>query len=107
MSKSREVSPKLVVAGKKYGRRSRPQSAAFDTSSQSDSDGSEHTTNNGKLTAAKTMSQDKSKAKASQKVGLFTFPYLFVRPFVQLKDTHDMAVPAFHLIKLKFDSASV
>lgn len=87
MLKSREVSPKLVVAGKKYGRRSRPQSAAFDTSSQSDSDGSEHTTNNGKLTAAKTMSQDKSKAKASQKVGLYRFSYsFFFRPFVRLED---------------------
>lgn len=38
-SKSREVSPKLVVRGKKYGRRSRPQSAAMLESSQSDSDG--------------------------------------------------------------------
>lgn len=37
-SKSREVSPKLVVRGKKYGRRSRPQSAAMLESSQSDSD---------------------------------------------------------------------
>lgn len=36
-SRSREVSPKLVVGGKKYGRRSRPHSAiAFD--SQSDSE---------------------------------------------------------------------
>lgn len=35
-SKSREVSPKLVVRGKKYGRRSRPQSAAMFESSQSD-----------------------------------------------------------------------
>lgn len=43
ISKSREVSPILVVAGKKYGRRSRPQSAAaFDSSSShSDSDASE------------------------------------------------------------------
>lgn len=38
-SQSREVSPKLVVRGKKYGRRSRPQSAAMFESSQSDSDG--------------------------------------------------------------------
>lgn len=38
-SKSREVSPKLVVRGKKYGRRSRPQSAAMFESSQSDSEG--------------------------------------------------------------------
>lgn len=37
-SKSREVSPKLVVRGKKYGRRSRPQSAAPFESSQSDSE---------------------------------------------------------------------
>lgn len=37
-SKSREVSPKLVVRGKKYGRRSRPQSAAQFESSQSDSE---------------------------------------------------------------------
>lgn len=37
-SKSREVSPKLVVRGKKYGRRSRPQSAAQFDSSQSDSE---------------------------------------------------------------------
>lgn len=37
-SKSREVSPKLVVGGKKYGRRSRPQSAAPFESSQSDSE---------------------------------------------------------------------
>lgn len=42
-SKSREVSPILVVAGKKYGRRSRPQSAATfgSSSSHSDSDASE------------------------------------------------------------------
>lgn len=44
-SKSREVSPKLVVAGKKYGRRSRPQSVAFDSLHQSDSDESDHSTN--------------------------------------------------------------
>lgn len=37
-SKSREVSPKLVVRGKKYGRRSRPQSVAPFESSQSDSE---------------------------------------------------------------------
>lgn len=37
-SKSREVSPKLVVGGRKYGRRSRPQSAAPFESSQSDSE---------------------------------------------------------------------
>lgn len=37
-SRSREVSPKLVVRGKKYGRRSRPQSAAQFESSQSDSE---------------------------------------------------------------------
>lgn len=37
-SKSREVSPKLVVRGKKYGRRSRPQSVAAFESSQSDSE---------------------------------------------------------------------
>lgn len=37
-SKSREVSPKLVVGGRKYGRRSRPQSAVAFDSSQSDSD---------------------------------------------------------------------
>lgn len=37
-SKSREVSPKLIVGGKKYGRRSRPQSAAPFDSSQSDSE---------------------------------------------------------------------
>lgn len=36
-SPSREVSPKFVVAGKKYGRRSRPPSDTFD-SSQSDTD---------------------------------------------------------------------
>lgn len=37
-SKSREVSPKLIVGGKKYGRRSRPQSAVAFDSSQSDSE---------------------------------------------------------------------
>ncbi|XP_031631697.1 blastoderm-specific protein 25D isoform X2 [Contarinia nasturtii] len=37
-AKSREVSPKLVVRGKKYGRRSRPQSVAPFESSQSDSE---------------------------------------------------------------------
>lgn len=38
-SPSREVSPKYVVAGKKYGRRSRPASGAFeDMSSDSDSE---------------------------------------------------------------------
>lgn len=37
-AKSREVSPKLVVRGKKYGRRSRPQSVAAFESSQSDSE---------------------------------------------------------------------
>lgn len=36
--KSREVSPKLVVGGRKYGRRSRPQSAVAYDSSQTDSD---------------------------------------------------------------------
>lgn len=56
-SKSREVSPKLVVGSKKYGRRSRPQSAAFD-SSQSDSD--EHDTSLSK--------RDKFKSKTTQKV---------------------------------------
>lgn len=38
VAKSREVSPKLVVRGKKYGRRSRPQSVAAFESSQSDSE---------------------------------------------------------------------
>lgn len=37
-SPSREVSPKYVVAGKKYGRRSRPASGAFDDMSSSDTD---------------------------------------------------------------------
>lgn len=38
-SPSREVSPKFVVAGKKYGRRSRPPSEAFENwSSNSDTD---------------------------------------------------------------------
>lgn len=43
-TKSREVSPKLVVGGKKYGRRSRPQSAiAFNSSpSESDDDDEQH-----------------------------------------------------------------
>ncbi|XP_037048252.1 blastoderm-specific protein 25D isoform X5 [Bradysia coprophila] len=37
-SPSREVSPKFIVGGKKYGRRSRPQSASFDSQSDSDNE---------------------------------------------------------------------
>lgn len=53
---TREVSPKFVVGGKKYGRRSRPQSASFD--SQSDSD-NEYSTQD---------DQQNSKTMKSQKV---------------------------------------
>lgn len=56
-SKSREVSPKLVVGGRKYGRRSRPQSAvAFDSSqSESDDDQNAHDRN--------TSAADKARSK--------------------------------------------
>lgn len=69
-SPSREVSPKFIVGGKKYGRRSRPQSASFD--SQSDSD-NEYLTQN---------DQQNSNTMKSQKVSTsieLKFIYYVVR----------------------------
>ncbi|KAJ6648175.1 Ninein-like protein [Pseudolycoriella hygida] len=60
-SPSREVSPKFIVGGKKYGRRSRPQSASFD--SQSDSD-NEHLTRNDQQNL-KTMKSQKVQRSSS------------------------------------------
>lgn len=62
--KSREVSPKLVVGGKKYGRRSRPQSATAFESSESDSEED--------YDFAKTPNaQHRHRLKAAQKVIIF------------------------------------
>lgn len=71
-SPSREVSPKYVVAGKKYGRRSRPASGAFeDMSSDSDSD-SDRATASGHPTTAprhqRTAAPNATAQKATQKV---------------------------------------
>lgn len=77
-SKSREVSPKLVVGGKKYGRRSRPQSAvAFDSSpSESDDDQSGYDRNG--TAADKVRSKRVSKEGIGYVVGrFFTFFFLF------------------------------
>lgn len=51
-SKSREVSPKLVVGGRKYGRRSRPQSAVSFDSSPSESDEDQRAANDQNSSAA-------------------------------------------------------
>lgn len=60
-SPSREVSPKFVVAGKKYGRRSRPPSEAFENWS-SDSD-----TETGALDSNRLRSSDQEQMHSTPK----------------------------------------
>lgn len=66
-SKSREVSPKLVVGGRKYGRRSRPQSAVAFDSSQSDSEDDQQTNDRNAHTTDKGRSKRVSR---EQTIGL-------------------------------------
>lgn len=67
-SPSREVSPKFIVDGKKYGRRSRPPSAAFD-SSQSESENEYNTSDAGVVPGGgTTVHNSNTKSKTVQKV---------------------------------------